>query len=623
MDFQELAEKLIRAKTKTARKKLLENVPEVDFLKLAYALKDTYYRSWSAEPDKVENALNTLKLLLEKTSDDEISALTEWVAGIYSLTKGKMEATIEHLDRAAGIFNQINKEYEAANTQVAKLIALAMLGRYEQAIECGENTLEILEKFGDELTMGKIEKNLGNLVARRELNWDAEKYYLSAHRRFRKIENIEELAMCENSLANTYAELNDFRRAEKFYDQALAKARKAGMAVTEAEIEASLGNLALFRGRLGEALRFLELSRRKYETLKMPHQTAIADLEIADIYLELNLAEEAFSIYKKVADELSRLKLQGEEARARANFSRAAVVLQKTEAAKRQLKKAEKLYISEKNEVGRAIVKIMQAKLAISQKNYREALNFAKQAEKLLADSSNFRQQLTAQWLHGEALRNLNKNAKAEDLLEKTFAEAVQQEQPVLAQAAQTSLGKLFAARKNYRKAENHFKKAVNTIETLRAPLPAEEFRMAFLADKLAPFENLAKVYLAENKTEKAFLTIEKARARSLTETLQSLEEENQNLENEKLENSPQNKELAEKLLSLREELNWFYSRLNRADEPEIAGLHREAKKREKQIADVMRQIESVKSGGAEVGANRANLSESTGGSINLKQLQQ
>ena len=46
------------------------------------------------------------------------------------------------------------------------------------------------------------------------------------------------------------------------------------MLLTEAEIEASMGNLALFRGRYDEALKFLELSRRKYEELGMPHQTA-------------------------------------------------------------------------------------------------------------------------------------------------------------------------------------------------------------------------------------------------------------------------------------------------------------------------------------------------------------
>ena len=43
---------------------------------------------------------------------------------------------------------------------------------------------------------------------------------------------------------------------------------------------------------------------------------------------------------------------------------------------------------------------------------------------------------------------------------------------------------------------------------------------MAFLSDKLAPFENLAKMYLRQNKYKEAFLMIERSRARVLAETL-------------------------------------------------------------------------------------------------------
>ena len=51
---------------------------------------------------------------------------------------------------------------------------------------------------------------------------------------------------------------------------------------------------------------------------------------------------------------------------------------------------------------------------------------------------------------------------------------------------------------------------------------------------------------------------------------------------------------MLEKLENLREELNWFYNRLNRAEAEEIEILQREAAKREKQIAELMRQIGSA-----------------------------
>ena len=58
--------------------------------------------------------------------------------------------------------------------------------------------------------------------------------------------------------------------------------------------------------------------------------------------------------------------------------------------------------------------------------------------------------------------------------------------------------------------------------------------------------------------------------------------------------NNESSSKLAKQLANLREELNWFYSRLNRAEIGESGALQKEVKKREKQIADVTRQIAST-----------------------------
>lgn len=601
MPKQNIALKLISVKTKREREKILSKTARKDDLKIAHDLKNICYEVWTSEPAKAQKTASVLQNLMEINPHDEIKALAFWVAGIAELTKGKLEKTIENLDKSAEIFRKINQEHQAANTQVAKLIALALLGKYDEAVKTGKQTLRVFEKYDDELAAGKIEKNLGNIVARRGKESEAEKYYLAARRRFIKIGNKIELAMSDNSLANTYAELNNFHQAEKFYAQALQNALDEKMFVTVAEIQASLGNLAFFRGRFDEALRYLELSRRKYEELKMPHQTAIAELEIADIYLELNLTNEAFEIYDKTVESLHKLKLQGEEARARANFGKTALLKNESKKAQNELKKAARLYVLEKNPNGAASVKLTEANLEFALKNYENALSIILEAQDLLSKGENNRQKLFAKWFHGEILRNLKHFQKAEKLLLETLTEAVKQEQSNLAQICLNSLGNLALQTNDEHRAETYFKHAVKMIETLRAPLAAEEFRMAFLANKLAPFENLAKIYLAENDLEKAFLFTEKARARTLSENL------NGNFAQSSLDKSSK---LSKKLEDLREELNWFYSRLNRAETSELKILQKEAKKREKQIADVMRQIESTRTNTAKVSATCRNLSD-------------
>ncbi len=592
MNSQNLIRKLLETGDRKTHRALFHENPRLINLKLAKAIKNTYYDSWTKEPQKTRRAAVALEVLTSLIPGIEVKALSFWVKGIADLTEGKLEKAIEDLEKAAAIFDDLNKSHETAQTQVGKLYALALLGKYDEAVVCGENALEIFEKSGDELAAGKIEMNLSNVVARRELHREAEKYCLSARRRFAKLGDIKWLTLAENSLANTYGELNDFRKAERFYAQSLERARDAKMFVTEAEIEASMGNLALFRGKLDRAIDFLERSRQKYEALQMPHQTAIAELEIADVYLELNLIDEAAAIYEIVVEQLRKLKMRGEEARARANFGRVAALKNDLTTARKQFKKAARLYLLEKNKVGAATVKIAEARLELKRKSYRKALRITAEIENLLRGSGNLRHQLSARFIRAEALRNLKEDKKAEAELNAVFTDSVKYEQPNTAQAAQIALGNLAAAQNDFRRAQRHYKRAIRLIETVRAPLAAEEFRMAFLADKLAPYECLTKIYLAENKIGKAFLLTERARARALSENL------NGDLTPEK-SNAPVN--LQKKLADLREELNCFYSRLNRADEAEIKNLQAEAGRREKQIADLLRQIESTD-------ASRANL---------------
>ncbi len=429
--------------------------------------------------------------------------------------------------------------------------------------------------------------NLSNIVSRRELHSKAEKYCLSAHRRFLKLGENAWLTMAENSLANTYAELNDFPKAEGFYLRALENAKSSKMFVTEAEIEASLGNLAKFRGKLDQALNFLELSRRKFEDLKMPHQRSIAALEIADIYLELNLADEAISIYEKTAKEFRKLKLQGEEARARVNLAKSALILGETRKARTELKKSARLYLSEQNKVGAAIVKLNESLLELNLFNFENALKLAGEAIRLLKRTENHRHELTAKWLCGEARRELRQFSKAGKLLRETYRGAIAQEQRNIALLSLNSLGKIARETGENAKAIEYFQMACDLVETLRAPLPAEEFRMAFLAGKLESYENLARIYLTEKDFAKALYFVEIARSRSLADTIDI---------NFKVEDrSEASKTLYKTLDSVREELNWLYSRLNRAEGEETASLQDRIKNNEKKIADLIRRIESTK----------------------------
>lgn len=595
MKNRKLIEKLLITNIKAAHRLLYKKHLAFLNIKLAEELKNTFYSSWTSEPEKTRNAAIALEVLFEFIPEPEIKALAKWVDAIADLTVGNTQTAIEKLAEAHQIFQFLEKPYQAAQTQVSKIYALALPGRYDEAIECGKEALKIFEEYGDELAAGKIEHNLGNIYMRREDYQTSEKFLTSACKRFYKLNDLKQLTMAENALAIILAFQNKFREAEKFYQKALLRAKELEMLVTQAEIEASMGNLSLFRGKFDQALKLLELSRQKYEKLKMPHQMAVAELEVADAYLELNLVSEAFESYEKIVETLSGLKMQSEEARARVNLARSAIALDKKEFAGNELKKSLRLYRAEKNLAGESFVKLIETQLAILNKKYQKAFVLAEQANKLLVKSGNLRYALLAKWLQGDILFHLGKHQKAQTIFLEAFSEAVRQENSTLAQTAQISLGRLALNQGRINEAEKHFKKAVKLIEILREPLPAEDFRIAFLGDKLVPYQELAKIYLHKGKIKEAFLFIEQSRSRALTETLG-----NSHRSSDEFDEATKNIYL--QLADLREELNWYYSRLNRISTEETKELFTEAKIREKKINELMRQISNIKGEAKSVG---------------------
>ncbi len=600
----ELAENLVSAKTEKERRSLLKANLEIADIDLALALKDICYSFWTSEPTKAQTSAKALKSLEKAVPNDEISAFTAWISGIASITKGKIELAVESLSLSAASFLRLGKEHQAAQTQVSKLYALALLGRYDEAVETGKNAIKIFEKFDDQLAAGKVEKNLGNMLGRSDFYHQAETYFFSARKRFDKLRRTEETAMIENCLAFVYTLKNDFSEAQKFYVLALKSAEKSKMPVTIAEIEASLGNFWLFRGKYEESLRFLESSRQRFSELDMRTQTAIADLEIADAYLELNLAKEAFEIYKKIVPEFAKHKMQAEEARASVQFARSAILMKQPKIARRELKKSAALYKKEKNFVGAAGVMLNEAQFEMTEQDFAKSLEIAEESEIILLESGHVRQLLLARYLQSDCLRNLGDLAKAETNLIDTLEKSLTHEQTNLAQLCLISLGKIALQKNEIADAEIHFKEAILLIENLRDPLPSEEFRMAFLSDKLVAFEELAKIYLKNARLIEAFEMIEKSRARTLSESIQvknKLSISNKNSEN-----------LEAKLNSVREELNWFYSRLSRAvNDKEFSDLQAQCEKREIEIATLTRQISAFSESG-----------KSQSGELNLAELQ-
>lgn len=596
MERAELAARLIAADD-AGRETLLRRHAGPDNAALAYALKDICLDSWASDPATSTAAAAALEVLARFTDDGEVAACAAWSAGLASLVAGQMERAIEHLDDAEARFQALSLEATAAATQVSKLIALAILGRYEEAIACGLCALEVLEASGDILAAGKIEHNIGNIYWRRDRYDEAEHFFRAARVRFEALRDDRQLATLDNCLAYIQSLKHNFRSAEQLYDEALKRAVSAGLMATQAGIESSMGNLALFQGRYDRALDYLERARRKYAEMRMPHESAVSELEIADAYLELNLGPEAAEFYERVTPMFAELSMRAEQALALAHHGRAAILLGQMNRAQQLLTDARRLYAAEGNTLGEAMVALTMAQLHHATGNYPATMLAAEEAEAPLSAAGVWRHLLMARWLRGDALRALGSFTEARTILEAALHDATEQAQPQVAQRCHTSLGLLASSEGDQERAEAAFTRAIELIETLRAPLPAEEFRAAFFADKLVPYDEMARLCLMDDVRDRAAEAlgfVERARSRALVDilggTLKTLPEPRDAFE----------AELVSELSDLREQLNWFYSQINRPSQKndaaesadEMAALQLEVKEREHRVLDLTRQLQ-------------------------------
>jgi CHAT domain-containing protein len=593
MEHAEFATLLVNSSDANRETLLWENSVLVD-VELAYCLKDICLEGWSTHPAQAVGAAASLHLLSNTRPHPEIKALTAWAAGLKALLNGQMELAISELEDSERRFLSLGKTHTAAATRVSKLIALSMLGRYEEAIECGLRAREVFLACNDLQAAGKIEHNIGNLHFRRDHYHEAEIFQSSARARFAALNDQKQLATVNNCLANTHALLHKFTSAEDLFGQALQQAEEAGQPVTLAGIEGNIGLFELLQGRYDRALNFLERSRQHYTTLGLTIQSVLAEHEIADAYLELNLASEAFAIYERVIPVFAEHGMRAEQARAQAYGARALMLLGLTKEAQRWLEQAERLYAAEKNPVGAALVELTHAQLLYREGKFQGARMMAVQAEPALLISGSWQRLLLARWLRAEADRALENLTPARKLLEQTLQEAEVHGQPQIAERCFSSLGALALIEGDLKLAEKNFRQAIDLTEQLRAPIPGEEFRAAFFAERISPYQQLAKLCLMESDTRavEALGVVERAKSRALADALAGRIKPSTDARDDF------EAHLQQQAAKLREELNFLYNQMHRSMRGAVqikesnTLLENQLLERERKLLEITRQLQ-------------------------------
>lgn len=491
----------------------------------------------------------------------------------------------------------------AAQIPILKIDVLAQLGRYEEAIQLAEHLGEALRLAGAEMDAAKVDANAGNIYYQREEYAAAHRCWQRALAFFEAQGNPGAVASLQVNIANVLSHLNRVAEARAMWEAAMPVLQSAGAEVVVAGIEGNLAYLDFKSGRYTEALQSFARARSRFEKLSLPKDLALCDRKLGDVYLELNLIPEAREAFERVLPQFRELGMTGEVGRSELGLAFALAADERMPAALEALDRAEAAFRECGNEIAAFRTRLRREEWRFAHAPSEEvravAHREARAALKVFRRYGNTVDALQARYLLAilrmdaceQPVRSLS--ALRRDAEREGYAALIWQVDAALARVV------LRAGREQ--SALRHYRRAVESIERLRVMLHGDDYRIAFLRDKVRVYEELLSLLLDRGTPaalREAFELAERSRSRTLLERIAQPVRESAS--------HPERAAMLRRLEELRAQLTWDYSRLQQTDDhsarlPHDAALPQRVRDLEQEYLQAERQLQLFTSGAGEI----------------------
>src|SRR6267154_2846810 len=474
-------------------------------------------------------------------------------------SSGDNRSAIEHHQQAFRLYETLGIWNEAARTLSSSIQPMILAGEYDQAFQAAERAREIFARLNDPWRLARLEINVGNIYHRQDRLEESIAHYERAYVGLMPYKDGEGMAAIFSNLAMCLINLNDFARSLDCYQKARELCKQNGMPLLVAQADYNIAYLHYFRGEYGQAIEMLYAARRACEATGDAYHLALCYLDLSDIYLELNLSEEAGEMADEGFSRFEKLGMGYEAAKTLANRAIAYGQQGKTVQALERFTKAREMFAREKNLVWPWLLDLYQGLLLFHEGRYFEARRLCAGAAGFFDQTLLSGKSVLAHLLLARIALHVGEPAVAESETETAVAKIARLQTPVLAYQAHFLRGQLAQGRGERSAALAAYGEARGALETLRSRLHSEELKISFVKNRLQVYEALVDLHLSgepgEAAAAEAFHCIEAAKSRSMTEMIfqsgQSLPM-----------GAAGQSELVRRIRDLREELNWYYHRI-------------------------------------------------------------
>jgi CHAT domain-containing protein len=508
---------------------------------------------------------------------------------------GQNSSAVKLHQQAIEMFQEIGKTIEVGRTMSATIQPLILLGEYERALVVAEQARRIFTSQGDAVRLARLEINTGNIFHRQDRFAEALACYERAYQQLLPDKDGEGIAAALHNMAVCLISLNDYRAALATYESARRFSQKHQMPLAVVQADYNIAYLHFHRGEYNRAIKMLRSTREACQRVGDTYHAALSRLDLAEIYLELNLIEEAAEMAQEAIDRFRQLGMGYEGAKA---LTFLAISLSRQKEGARALEffaAARTMFSQEQNRVWISLIDLYRAVVLFDNGDFAQSRLLCEDALKFFASSILPTKAVLCQLLLARLSLRESELEASRSYCETALTRLGSLEAPVVKYQAHLLMGQIEEAAGNVRVANDCYQDAREALEAIRGGLLGEELKIAFMQNRLEVYESLTHLCLqqrpSEGGAEEAFGYMEEAKSRTMRDLIFR--------RGQPLSRAPvgQNK-VRRRIGDLREELNWCYHRLELAQlsheerSPErLEKLRARVQEREREFLQVMQEL--------------------------------
>jgi CHAT domain-containing protein/predicted negative regulator of RcsB-dependent stress response len=604
-----MIERLLGAEDAPARVKLVTQFPAIAWDEVIQTLTERVWQEVRIDTHRADRLADVAVDVAQTLGRPNLLARSfrAKANAMYALDQ-HTEAVNCH-EQSIALFEQTGEEAELARTLSGSIQSLLLLGRYDQAVAAGERAGSIFRKQGNTRRLARLEINIGNIYHRQDRFAEALEFYERAYQQMLAHDDAEGLAAVLSNLSLCHISLNDFPKALQFHQAARHHCAQKDMPILVAYADYNIAYLHFLRGEYGRAIQMLRDASASARKATDPYQLALCNLDLSEIYLELNLSAEAMELGRAAHQGFEELGFGYESAKALGFTAIAASRQGRAFEAVKLFAQAKEMFVRDRNQVWPSLIDLYKALVLFTEGRLFEARRLCMAAHEFFSASPMRGKAVLADLLLARIALRLADTRLAQQHCRSALTRLENLDSPTLLYQAEFLTGEVERATGNEDAAYESYSRARLAVERLRSSLRGEELKISFFENKLEVYENLVDMCLRrQNGFEEALSYIECAKSRALMDLL------NQPVHVPSAA-GPGQSDLVRSIRNLREELNWYYNLIEREQlQPEeksqarVTKLEQQAQSRETDLMQAIKEasIAEANEAGLQVPSNKS-----------------